>query len=253
MTKFGIKRKTMSWKLILLSIGGIILMLALIVGAIFLGYNVIRKRYQPDIAAEKNEEIPEALKNVDLSKYPYARETDYKNPFKYMDVYSYPFQKSEDYVMNKEMVKGTDTLAQFAKEVIEDIYNTDYNELLSSKDEYEKKFYDYLNTEGGFFLEKGPGADIDIMTAADALEAIETYYIENSASSVATFETNDSLTYQDGYLFCRGVLELEVFGNDSGDKMAIPVEGVFYQDMGTGLFKFCGLVGIEGYEDFKIE
>ncbi len=233
-----------------------ILSIIILIIAIVIGGNYAYKRHQEAVleseVADSEAVIPK--EDVDLSLYPYARETRYKNPIKYMDVYSYPFQKSEMYVMNKEMQKGTDTLADFAKEIIENIYNTDYQKIISSKDEYEENFKKYLNSDGAFFLLKGPGADEEIMFADEALEAIETYYIENSASSEATFVTNDSLSYEDGYLFCRGVLELETFTKDSAEniKMAIPVEAVFYQDMDNGLFKYCGLIGIEGYDDFNI-
>ncbi len=196
----------------------------------------------------------QSIEDVDLTKYPYVRDTNYKNPFKYMDVYAYPFQKSEEhYKKNKDMVKGTDTLSEFAKEVIENIYNVNYSDITSSREDYEKKFNAYLNNDGGFFLMAGPAADENIFTTAEAVEAIETYYVENSASSTATFETNDSLVYEDGYLFCRGVLELETFAEGGSTKKAIPVDAIFYQDMSTSSFIFCGIVNIEGYEEFEIE
>ncbi len=197
--------------------------------------------------------LPQSIEDVDLSKYPYVRDTDYKNPFKYMDVYSYPFQKSEDYYKkNKDMVKGTDTLSEFAKQTIESIYNTNYTDIASSREKYEEKFKKLLNNEGGFFLMAGPGADENIFTANEAIEAIETYYIENSASTTATFETNASLVYEDGYLYCRGVLELETFTDGESTKKAIPVDAIFYQDMSTASFIYCGMVNIEGYEEFEI-
>ncbi len=243
-------KKSVDVKRIIAVIIGVLLGAAIVGGLIY--YFVTRDKGGKE--NETTENPAYSIEDVDLSKYPYVRDTDYKNPFKYMDVYAYPFQKTEEYYKkNKDMVKGTDTLSEFAKEVIESIYNTNYTEITSSREKYEEKFINKLNNDGGFFLMAGPGADENIFTASEAIEAIETYYIENSASTTATFETNASLVYEDGYLYCRGVLELETFVNGSSKKTAIPVDAMFYQDMSTDSFVYCGLVYIEGYEEFDIE
>ena len=234
---------------------GLIIIIAVVIGVF--AYIARTYDWKKNGADESTDyEGQSVTEDIDLEKYPYVRETNYKNPFKYMDVYAYPFQKSdsgEGYVMNKNLENGTDTIAKFAKEIIEKIYNTDYKQISSSKDDYEKGFIDYIDMDGIFFLEAGPGSDTGIEYPADAIEAIESYYVENMLSTEATFLTDESLVYEDGYFFCRGVLEIETFGDKNNkEKIAIPVDVILKHNMETGLFDYCGMVGIEGYDKFAI-
>ncbi len=199
-----------------------------------------------------------SYENVDPSKYPYTKDVKYTAPVKYMDLFNYAFQKTDIYKKNKDFPENarTDKAADAARQFIEAAYSIDYRTLMDNTEEYQKKLTAFTNPDAMFYCDAGP-----IISENDGMEnfveAVATYYVENELTTQAHLVTDPELVYWDGYFYCRGVIEIEEFGDNASEELkCYPVEIALTQHFGENMPFIAGIEPVMDqyagtvYEDF---
>ena len=165
-----------------------------------------------------------------------------------MELYDYPFGKTENYKMNKDLPLGTDTAAERAKEFLEKYMTISYKDIAKDTNLVLDNATTLADQDGLLnIMVDGYRFDDD---AKEAVEKINDRYINSKLSTEATFITDPSLVYEDVYIRCRGVIELqEYIEGAEGRLRCIPVEVSMKQDEDG--FVITGVDLIEGYPEFE--
>ncbi|MBQ6128667.1 MAG: hypothetical protein IJI51_03310, partial [Lachnospiraceae bacterium] len=111
---------------------------------------------------------------------------------------------------------------------------------------------EYTDENGVFYPEAGPAGGDDFVDALEYAENLTDYYVTNSISTEASFITNASMVFEDGYVYCRGVLELKSFGGDANTITCLPME-IMMKQAGELDFEIVGIMPVEGYAEFEFE
>lgn len=216
----------------------------------FIYMKFLRPEKKTDTATEQTVSSEEVSK-VDEANHPYIDEVNYQGPIEYMELYDYPFSKSDLHIKNKDLVTGTKEASDYAAEFVKEFLTNDYRELSGNPQKIGETIEKYSDPDGVFFTDVF--LENDAETVAELAEAMTDMYINDTLSTEAEFITNQSMVYQDLYLFCRGMIKIRYHGSsaDAGKVRCIPAEVLMKQD--TDGFTAVGIVPIEGYEEFEEE
>lgn len=129
-------------------------------------------------------------------------------------VFQFPFQKSDYYVMNKELVKKVDSerisaIRSRAEEVVKGIYGINKSDVTINYDKYE-------NLLDSFFLEDSIYRDeADNMKSSDDNIADFLLLLSNAGIQLEIdYTSSDCLVWSDIAYYVRGVMEFTVYDID---------------------------------------
>lgn len=155
--------------------------------------------------------------NPDLATE-YVNETKYIGGIGYPEVYKIPFKKTDNYIKNKEYVEKFPTQAAGAvansKAYMAAVFSMDYREIQQDTQSYIDGLKKYLHDN----LYYEDYADNGVFVSEEYANATAEYLSEHEIACDVKFLTDESLVYEDGYVYVRGVLELTVYNNKDESK-----------------------------------
>ncbi len=144
----------------------------------------------------------------DLKNRRYIGDVVYTEPIKYPELYDYPFRKTEYYVRNKDLKADKEAIADVAMTFISELYGTGYREIMASPEAYRDNLLSYIDPDGHFYSEFG------YFDEKSDIDSLSEYLVTNRVNAENVLITNNSLVYEDGTYWVRGMIETTVFNAD---------------------------------------
>ncbi len=141
----------------------------------------------------------------------YVEETKYIGGIGYPEVYDKPFKKTDGYIMNKVFIEKYPAQAKSAlasaRGFIEAVFASDYRTIQEDPEGYAAEINKYLNPTAYY----DEYEEENVLVADEYASAITEYLEDHKIACEAKFLTDDSLVYEDGYTYVRGILELTLY------------------------------------------
>lgn len=190
---------------------------------------------------------------------PYINDVNYTEAYEYPDVYKYPFQKSEDYVSNKELCKefsqgSITSLTQKVRDYFKTAYNTGYRDISSDTASYVTAMSKFYNPDTKIFSDSYPVEGSEYWEPNEYIEELANTIVEKRLELDGEFVTNNSLVYQDGYTWVRGVLVYTDYsGLGLGKKKTVMLDVAMVPAADDNTLNSYCIKGIYKTNEFNIE
>lgn len=151
------------------------------------------------------------------------------------------FKKTDYYVSNKDLVASDKEMVQLleskAKDFIETLLGTGYREVDTEGYSYADTMSDYFWEPENSLIRLDDEAGTE-MLYSEYLEQLGEYISEHKVQADVTFETDDSLVYQDGHYYVRGKLTVTSYNFEGDDSVsALLPYGVSLSEENTCIFE----------------
>ena len=215
----------------------IILIPAISVLMAVIAFIFIYKQLNPPVVPSVEIESSQAKENVPESEElpSYIEETNYRGELsQFPDLYQIPFQKTDAYISNKEFSKDSYDIFKEcedkATQFYEALFNVDYRSIVDDKSAFDSNvmFYcDYMAYHTDSWDKDGE----DTRYFYNYIQDITDYFATNMVEMEAKFYTDDSLVYNDYFVFVRGELVFTIYasednesGYEAGKEYSVPME-----------------------------
>lgn len=199
----------------------ILIMVCMMMAAVCLILIILQHYSFPPKPSGIEENTIYKVSDEDKTKHPYIIDTDFKGEFSNLSVFDYPFGQSDDYIMNKELIKENreicDTLSGTAEAYIKNAFTIDYRELASDPQSYLERM-SKLCVMDIPLIQDMTVDESKIISRAELFEENIDFYVTNRVTMEADFTTGPCLVWKDGYYFVRGIITLTVYSADNIEK-----------------------------------
>lgn len=129
-------------------------------------------------------------------------------------LYSIPFQKSENYVMNKELVKSLDereaeVMRERVSQMVDELFGTSGDLLVTEYDTYADKFSSFFMEDSLYIDENGREVSKDVLLAEFMKDLSDAGW-----EAEVTFDSDKSLLFSDLSYYLRGLITIRVYNYD---------------------------------------